>query len=438
MNYAETIEYLFACAPMFQQVGAGAYKPGLHTSLALDEHLGHPHQHFKTIHVGGTNGKGSCSHTLSAILQSSGNYERVGLYTSPHLLDFRERFRINGIPMSEDFVVNFVAKHRSFFEPLHPSFFELTTAMGFAYFAEMGVDIAIIEVGLGGRLDCTNIISPMLSVITNVSLDHTQLLGHTIDQIATEKSGIIKPNTPVVVGEHSEADAIFTQQAHQAAAELIWAEDQYAITHVEYDAVADKLSYHTTSLGKLHGQLTGLYQQKNAATILAAIEVLNNLGEGISQSAVQKGFEQVCDLTGLQGRWQTLQQAPRVICDTGHNVAGLTWSMQQLQEQAMRHEKLHIVFGMVDDKDLLSALPLLPQEATYYWCEANTKRAISSKHLQEVAQRYQLQGEAYERVEQAYTEALFHAKPNDLVFVGGSSYVVADLLHFITEAKNNF
>lgn len=432
MTYAETIEYLFACAPMYQQVGAGAYKPGLHTTELLDAYLGYPHRRFKTIHVGGTNGKGSCAHTLAAILQADSHYERVGLYTSPHLMDFRERFRVNGEPMSEAYVVDFVAKHRAFFEPLMPSFFEITTVMGLAYFADMNVDIAVVEVGLGGRLDCTNVIQPLVSVITNVSLDHTQLLGRELSQIATEKAGIIKPQTPVVVGEHSMADVVFERVAEVQNAPLLWAEDQKEVCGVSYDAEREVLVYDTATYGSFEGQLTGLYQQKNAETVLAVVNALRRLGQPIALEAVRKGFAQVCDLTQLRGRWQTLRQRPRVVCDTGHNVAGLTCTMQQLTETAQGYEHLHIVFGMVDDKDVLGALPLLPPMANYYWCEATTKRAVKSKTIQQLALLYGLHGDAYHSVAKAYEAALNIADVNDLIFVGGSSYVVADLLVFLS------
>lgn len=435
MNYAETIEYLFACAPMFQQVGAGAYKAGLQTSHALDEHLGHPHRQFKSIHVGGTNGKGSTSHTLAAILQASGQFQNVGLYTSPHLIDFRERFRVNGEPMSEAFVVDFVAKHRDFFEPLSPSFFELTTAMGFAYFATMGVDIAVIEVGLGGRLDCTNIISPILSIITNISKDHTQFLGSTLEQIATEKAGIIKPHVPIIIGEHGVADSIFAQVAHTQQSPLLWAEDEGEILDVHYDSTHETLRYNTKHYGSIVGQLTGLYQQKNATTVLTAVRVLQGMGIDLPVDAVRTGFAQVCDLTHLHGRWQTLRQKPRVICDTGHNVAGITWSMQQLQTCAVKHGQLRLVFGMVDDKDVQSVLPLLPRSATYYWCTATTKRAIDSNQLQSHGQKHELLGKAYPTVAEAYAQALSEANEEDLIFVGGSSYVVADLLLYLQQSK---
>lgn len=431
MTYAETIDYLFACAPMFQQVGAGAYKPGLHTTRLLAEHLGQPQRQLKAIHVGGTNGKGSCSHTLAAILQADGRYERVGLYTSPHLLDFRERFRINGTPMSETYVVDFVAKHRFFFEPLRPSFFELTTLMGFAYFAEMGVDLAVIEVGLGGRLDCTNIIDPLVSVITNVSFDHTQLLGNTLEAIAMEKAGIIKPSTPVIVGEHSPADAVFVAKAEEQNAPLVWAEDTAELRHVCYDEMNETLCYDTTNYGTIVGQLTGNYQQKNAATILAAIAALRSQGIAVSNEAVRTGFANVCDATKLQGRWQTLQTEPRVLCDTGHNVAALQCVVPQLVATAKRYHRLHIVFGMVDDKDLAGVLPLLPQAASYYWCTAATKRAVPSEAIKQAAAACGLHGLAYASVAEACQAALAAARANDLIFVGGSSYVVADLLVFL-------
>ncbi|MDY2642156.1 MAG: folylpolyglutamate synthase/dihydrofolate synthase family protein [Mediterranea sp.] len=407
MNYSETITYLYQRTPLFQQVGAGAYKEGLTNSLLLDEHLGHPHRLFRSIHVAGTNGKGSCSHTLAAILQSAGY--RVGLYTSPHLVDFRERIRVNGVPVSEQYVVDFVERERSFFEPLHPSFFELTTAMAFRYFADCHVDVAVVEVGLGGRLDCTNLISPDLSVITNISFDHTQFLGHTLAAIAREKAGIIKPHTPVVVGEVlPETRSVFEQQAQAMEAPLYFAEEQ-------------SLLYADVEM-----ELKGCYQQKNRATVLTAIPLLQQAGYRVGEAEVRRGFAQVVELTGLQGRWQQLQEAPRMVCDTGHNVGGIRYVAEQLKSQHCR--TLRMVMGMVNDKDIRGVLALLPRQAVYYFTQASVKRALPVEEFARLAMEAGLQGSCYPDVASAVRAAQKESLPEDFIFVGGSSYIVADLL----------
>ena len=407
MNYSEIITYLYQRTPLFQQVGAGAYKEGLTNSLLLDEHLGHPHRLFRSIHVAGTNGKGSCSHTLAAILQSAGY--RVGLYTSPHLVDFRERIRVNGVPVSEQYVVDFVERERSFFEPLHPSFFELTTAMAFRYFADCHVDVAVVEVGLGGRLDCTNLISPDLSVITNISFDHTQFLGHTLAAIAREKAGIIKPHTPVVVGEVlPETRSVFEQQAQAMEAPLYFAEEQ-------------SLLYADVEM-----ELKGCYQQKNRATVLAAIPLLQQAGYRVGEAEVRRGFAQVVELTGLQGRWQQLQEVPRMVCDTGHNVGGIRYVAEQLKSQHCR--TLRMVMGMVNDKDIRGVLALLPREAVYYFTQASVKRALPVEEFARLAMEAGLQGSCYPDVASAVRAAQKESLPEDFIFVGGSSYIVADLL----------
>ena len=405
MTYEETVEYLFHVTPVFEKTGASAYKEGLSNTHALDEHFGHPHRQFKTIHVAGTNGKGSCSHTLAAILQSAGY--KVGLYTSPHLVDFRERIRVNGQCISKEYVVDFVEQERSFFEPLHPSFFELTTAMAFKYFAEQAVDIAVIEVGLGGRLDCTNIITPVLSIITNISFDHTQFLGNTLAKIAGEKAGIIKKNVPVVIGETTpETLPVFQKKAAAKSAPLHLAE-AFEVAH-DYDF-----------------ELKGLYQQKNKQTILCAVNCLKDVFT-IPEEAIKKGMAHVCELTGLTGRWQTLQTRPLVICDTGHNVGGWQYLAEQIKAQTCK--TLRIVFGMVDDKDINTVMQLLPKQAVYYFTQASSHRAIPVHKVQEIAKAHQLEGMTFSNVKDAYQQALSDAHPDDFIFVGGSSYLVADLL----------
>lgn len=416
MNYQETTEYLFNSTPVFEKIGAKAYKPGLQTTFALDEHFGHPHQKYKTIHIAGTNGKGSCSHTLAAILQSQGY--KVGLYTSPHLVDFRERIRVNGECVPEQYVIDFVEENRAFFEPLHPSFFELTTAMALKYFAEQKVDYAVIEVGLGGRLDCTNIITPILSIITNISFDHTQFLGNTLAEIAGEKAGIIKPGVPVVIGEYlPETRPVFENKAKAENAPILFAQD-FDVTRLENSEPSD-----------VDMELKGSYQERNKKTILTALHILRQK-LAISDEAIREGFAHVCELTGLRGRWEKLNDAPLTICDTGHNLAG--WSYLTPQINSVKAETKHIVFGMVDDKDVVHVLQLLKEKlenrVKYYWTQPSTKRAIPVEKLSELALKLDLHGNTYHSVKEAYNAALENAEKGDFVFVGGSSYVVADLL----------
>ena len=428
MNYEETINYLFTSAPLFQNIGKGAYKEGLETTVILDKHFGCPHKKFKTIHVAGTNGKGSCSHTIAAILQQAGY--RVGLYTSPHLIDFRERIKINGNMISKEYVIDFVKEEKSFFEPLHPSFFELTTSLAFKYFAEQGVDVAVIEVGLGGRLDCTNIISPIISIITNISLDHTAFLGSTVKEIAREKAGIIKENTTVVIGEaNSESRPVFQAKAQEKNAPIIFAEDNPDIISSVDDFQSGGRIYQSKSLGILSGKLGGLCQEKNANTILCALETISKSGFCITEEHIRNGFANVCKDTGLMGRWQKLQSSPTVICDTGHNVGG--WEYISMQLQQVQSKRMHIVFGMVNDKDITSVLKLMPQNATYYFTKANVKRALDENEIKEKAKAFSLVGQAYPSVKEAYEEAIKHAEKDDFIYVGGSSFVVADLLQML-------
>ena len=437
MNYQETIEYLFNSTPVFERVGASAYKPGLQTSETLDDHFGHPHRCFKTIHVAGTNGKGSCSHTLAAILQEEGY--KVGLYTSPHLVDFRERIRVNGECIPEQYVVNFVEQERSFFEPLHPSFFELTTALAFKYFAEQKVDIAVIEVGLGGRLDCTNIITPILSIITNISKDHTQFLGNTLAEIAGEKAGIIKNGVPVIIGEDiPETRPVFLQKAEEKHAPIIFAQNpghQEIISSKEWFDIDNKAHesnltqgriYETRNWGILKGELQGDYQAKNMNTVLNAVSLLMNMGVIKKKESIVKGIQQVSKLTGLMGRWQKLQEHPLVICDTGHNVGGWQYLAPQIKSQPCK--QLRIVFGMVDDKDIDTVMEMLPKDAIYYWTQATTKRAIKVENIAKKGAKKSLIGNSYSTVKEAFNHALSEASKDDFIFVGGSSYIVADLL----------
>lgn len=430
-KYKETIDYLFNAAPLFQNVGGDAYKEGLSNTLLLDEHFGHPHRNYKTIHVAGTNGKGSCSHTIASILQDTGL--KVGLFTSPHLVDFRERIRVNGEMVSEEYVVDFIENHRYFFEPLHPSFFELTTAMALKYFEEMEVDVAVIEVGLGGRLDCTNIITPELCVITNISFDHVKFLGNTLAKIASEKAGIIKKNIPVVIGEVvGETRPVFAEKAEKVNAPIVFAEDHQEV--IDYNFKTNGLiEYSTVNYGIILGELSGLCQTKNTNTILNAITLLKELGFSISEENVKIGFERVCETTGLMGRWQTLSTNPKVICDTGHNIGGFHWIVQQLSIQAQSYETIRIVFGMVNDKDISGVLSILPQNAIYYFCQAGVKRALECHEIEESAMKYDLTGKAFPTVSEAYLAAMSDCNKNDFIYVGGSSFVVADLLAFLHE-----
>lgn len=426
MTYQQTVQYLYDCVPMFQNVGAQGYKEGLANTLALDEHLGHPHRSYKTIHVAGTNGKGSCSHTIAALLQCAGY--KVGLYTSPHLVDFRERIRVNGEMVSEDYVVKFVEEQRPFFEPLQPSFFEVTTAMAFKYFQDMQVDVAVVEVGLGGRLDCTNIITPALSIITNISFDHTQFLGNTLAQIAGEKAGVIKAGVPVVIGETTdETKPVFAAKASEVNTEIIFAEDEPEVISFR-SSIVGGMTYQTKSFGRLKGELSGFCQEKNTNTVLTALPLLRKAGFSFADKDVRKAFAHVCELTGLMGRWQVMQTSPTVVCDTGHNVGGFRYIVHQLRKQSAKSDKLRIVFGMVSDKDISTVLSMLPQKAIYYFTKASVKRALDERGLMRKAADYGLKGQPYPTVADAYHAALHDASADDFIYVGGSSYIVADLM----------
>lgn len=430
MNYSETIHYLFNVTPLFQNLGAGAYKPGLRTTEALDEHFEHPHHRFRSIHVAGTNGKGSCSHTIAAILQAAGY--KVGLFTSPHLLDFRERIRINGIMIPEQYVIDFVEKEKSFFEPLHPSFFEITTAMAFKYFAEEHVDVAVIEVGLGGRLDCTNIIKPELSIITNISFDHQQFLGNTLTEIAGEKAGIIKRDIPVIIGETvPETQLVFKEKAKTVGTRIIFAEDA-PIVLKSFVNGKDFRVYNTTIYGEIYGALTGDCQDKNTNTVLTAITHLDCFK--IPLQAILRGFAEVCETTGLMGRWQYIQKNPTVVCDTGHNMGGWKYLGERLTKIS-QEQTLKIVFGMANDKDIDGVLEILPKTAQYYWAHASVDRALTESQLEGIAAKYALRGKKFTTVEAAYKQALLEASANDFIFVGGSNFVVSDLLSYLNRLE---
>ena len=413
---------------MFTRIGAAAMKKDLHNTIVMCENLGNPQDKFKTIHVGGTNGKGSTSHMLAAILQQAGY--KTGLYTSPHLKDFRERIRINGEMISESFVTSFTAQQKDLIESISPSFFEVTVAMAFEYFALEKVDIAIIEVGLGGRLDSTNIINPELSVITNISFDHTNLLGNTLTEIAGEKAGIIKHGVPVVIGERQEEIAhIFTDKAHQNLSELFFAsttlnvrdphrENRFLVASVYKD---DHILFKNLKL-----DLTGSYQLKNVLTVIESIKLLNQRGFSIPDTAVLSALENTAELTGLQGRWQTISEHPLVICDTGHNIAGIQEVLENIS--ATQYNQLHIVIGMLKDKDVTSVLTLLPTTAKYYFCHPDLERAMPADELAEKASEFHLYGQVYENVNSALTAAKNRANTDDLIFIGGSTFIVAEVL----------
>lgn len=425
MNYEETLHYLYTSIPVFQHVGASAYKPGLETSRALDNYLGNPHRAYQTLHVGGTNGKGSTSHLLAAILQLSGY--KIGLYTSPHLVDFRERIRVNGEKIPQSYVVDFVERYRRQFEPLKPSFFELTSTMAFAYFRDMHVDYAIIEVGLGGRLDSTNIITPVLSVITNISKDHTQFLGNTLEKIAGEKAGIIKPGVPVVIGDVDKENVmrVFREKAREVNAPLYASTELAPLQSCELGE-DNRWHFRTKDFGELTGELGGMVQARNASTVLTSVSVLREIGIPIPVEAVRNAFARVVELTGLMGRWQTVHTSPRVVCDTGHNTGGWEFLSRQLADEAKRCRTLRMVVGMVNDKDIDGVLSLMPKEAVYYFTQASVARALPVDEFAEKACRHGLKGGTYPNVGEAVRSALQDASEEDFVFVGGSTFIVAD------------
>jgi dihydrofolate synthase/folylpolyglutamate synthase len=405
MNYQETINWMFNQLPMYQLQGASAYKKDLTNTHLLIDYLNNPQKKIKCIHVAGTNGKGSTSHMLASVLQESGY--KVGLYTSPHLKDFRERIKINGKDISEEFVTDFINKHKVFFESNDMSFFEMTVGLAFDYFAREKVEIAVIEVGMGGRLDATNIITPLVSVITNIGLDHIQFLGNTLEAVAFEKAGIIKPNIPVVIGEYTpETKPVFLVKAKECLSEIYFASDLITENYPS--------------------DLIGDYQIHNKKTVLQTIAILNSQKEfKITAENIKSGLLQVVKNTGLQGRWQQLGEFPKVICDTAHNKNGLEIVINQIQKE--KFEKLHIVLGVVNDKDLNEVLPLFPKNAIYYFCKPNIPRGLDATILQEKAKKFDLKGDTYSSVTDAYIHSKKNATKNDFIFIGGSTFVVAEL-----------
>lgn len=425
MDYSTTLNYLYNQLPMYQRIGAAALKPNLENTHAIDQLFGNPSKKFKSIHVAGTNGKGSVSHSIASVLQSAGY--KVGLYTSPHLKDFRERIRVNGSMISEEFVVDFVQQYVDSSSNLSPSFFELTVIMAFDYFAKQKVDIALIEVGLGGRLDSTNIVVPELCVITNISLDHTNLLGNTLAEIASEKAGIIKKSIPVVIGEtNEETKSVFISKAEQLQSPILFADQNYFISESSNGLLQVHDQFQEEILQNIEFELKGNYQKKNLPTILASIDILRKTEWNISDSAILKGLESASRQTGLLGRWQILNETPKVICDSGHNDAGVKEIVQQISQ--LRYNQLHIVWGMVNDKSIAPILKLLPVEAVYYFTQAAINRALPSEELQQLASNFNLNGKAYSSVQKAFQAAKLAAEENDLIFVGGSTFIVAELV----------
>ncbi|MDR1257658.1 MAG: bifunctional folylpolyglutamate synthase/dihydrofolate synthase [Tannerellaceae bacterium] len=423
MNYKETLEYLYASAPVYQHSGAQAYKPGLGTSRALDDYLGNPHRCYRTVHVAGTNGKGSVCHTLAAILQAAGL--RTGLYTSPHLTDFGERIRVNGEMIDGDYVTDFVRRSRSFFEPLHPSFFELTSAMAFDYFRHCNVDCAVIEVGLGGRLDSTNIISTALSIITNISIDHTELLGNTLKDIAIEKAGIIKQGTPVVIGRADDETVVnvFRRKAAEMNAPLLLAQEEKP-AHIEQSI------YETKDFGRIRYGLTGEVQHENLATVLCALRELGRLLPlRLDQETVNRGASDVAGLTGLRGRWEKLRDRPHTIADTGHNPGAWRYITARIEAYCKeRGCRAYMVTGFSNDKDVDAILRLAPREAFYIFTQAGSQRAMPAVTLLEKARAAGLDGMAFASAPEAVAFAMSEASEDDMVFIGGSNFIVAGIL----------
>lgn len=446
MTYKETLSYLYNRLPVFHHVGSAAYKPGLENTIRLMTALNNPHHDYHSIHIAGTNGKGSVSHLLASILQEAGY--KVGLYTSPHLVDFGERIRVNGKMIDEQYTIDFVAHNATVLEQIQPSFFEATMAMAFRYFADCKVDVAVVEVGLGGRLDSTNIIRPDLSIITNISFDHQMFLGDSLTAIAAEKAGIIKQDSPVVIGESlPETKDVFIEKAEAENAPVIFAEERFAVDKTTDKSRTVPLTVAAKRVGEGDTQnynigLSGLYQLKNVATVLCAVDELNKLivdrvfptvpntmVKTISENAIRSGLAKVVENTGLQGRWQVFQERPKVVLDTGHNIAGIAYVVEQLKHE--QYDRLHIVFGMVNDKDIDKVLRLLPAAAAYYFTQAHTERALQSKELQAKATAAGLTGMAFDSVKSAIAGAFGNASEKDLIFIGGSNFVVGDALAYL-------
>lgn len=424
-TYQETIDFLFAQLPMFSRIGAPAYKADLSNTLALCEYIGNPHQQLKFVHIAGTNGKGSVSHSLAAILQKAGY--KTGLYTSPHLYDFRERIRINGEMVEENFVIQFTEKIQPAIEKIHPSFFELTVAMAFEYFASQKVDIVVLETGLGGRLDSTNIVNPEVSVITNIGMDHQSFLGNTLAAIAGEKAGIIKKGVPVVIGEtHPETKVVFYEKAIAENTTIVFADQEYTILATQQTVDHLKVAVKQDELVHYYQlDLNGWYQQKNLLTILSTIDALNEKGWNIKPTVVDEALQSVKPTTGLMGRWDVLATSPMIVADVAHNVDGIEQVLEQLLH--LRYDQLHIIIGMVRDKEVEKVLSLLPKDAKYIFTQAHIERALPAKDLYEKAAPFQLNGIVADTVNEAIIKAKESAKENDLILICGSIFLIAEI-----------
>ncbi len=428
MNYEQTLDFLYASLPMFQRIGAQAYKPSLDNTIALCEAVGNPQHQFKSIHIAGTNGKGSSSHMIASILQSSGY--KTGLYTSPHLLDFRERIKLNGEMISKEDVVDFVKKYKIEIDRIQPSFFELCVAMAFHYFAKQKVDIAVIEVGMGGRLDSTNVIHPLVSLITNIGFDHMQFLGDTLPKIAAEKAGIIKKNVPVVISEYQlEVSEVFKEKAIEQETELYFASNDYQLTFLENPRIDLSTFICDSSLMQnktITCSLPGRYQAKNIAGVLKTIELVKSKGFQIKENHILEGILNVKEQTGLRGRWDVISENPLIIADTGHNEDGIKEILKQLKNY--QYNTLHWVWGMVNDKDPEKVFKLLPKEATFYFCKPNIPRGLDAIECRNIAKLHGLEGDAYDSVYKAFEFAKQKAKPDDIILIAGSTFVVAEVL----------
>lgn len=428
MTYQETIDYLYNLLPVFHRIGAKAFKADLSNTLKLCEYLGNPQKKLKSIHIAGTNGKGSTSHFMASILQSAGY--KTGLYTSPHLKDFTERFRINGQSIDKANIVTFIEDHNSFIEELKPSFFELSVAIAFDYFAKEMVDVAVIEVGLGGRLDSTNVINPLLSIITNIGFDHTDILGDTLPKIAFEKAGIIKPQTPVVISEyHSETSEVFKDVATKQGAEIYFAEDFYKIEEIENDSLALNFKVldckRNIIFSNLTSELIGKYQKKNLVGVLKGVDILNELGFKIDLDAVKFGISNVSKLTGLKGRFQILGTQPLIVCDTGHNSHGIFEVLNHLEN--LKFDRKIFILGFVKDKDIQGILNLFPKNATFIFCQANSPRSELPENLIKIARSIDIKGYSILNVNDAIQKAKEIANEKDLIFIGGSTFVVSEI-----------
>lgn len=426
-KYNETLEYMFAKLPMFTRVGTAAYKKNLDNIIALNKYENNPHLKYNTIHIGGTNGKGSCTHLLASILQEKGL--KTGVYVSPHYVDFRERIKINGNYISKELVIEYIEKNKKIIEKIQPSFFEITAAMAFWYFAVQEVDIAVIEVGLGGRLDSTNIIQPKLSLITHIAFDHVNVLGNSLQEIANEKAGIIKSKTPIVIGKYQEALAdIFINKARENDSDIYFADKQFEVNCIK--ETLETQTFEVLKNGvviseKLECPLLGNYQKSNIQSVLQCVEILNNNEFDISKSNIENGIKKVKKNTKIIGRYDIMQQNPLVVCDSAHNEDGIKAVIQQIQ--TLKYEKLHIVWGNVNDKDIGQMLKLLPKHAAYYFCTPNIPRGLQVKKLLEKARLYSLQGKTYKSVKLAVAAAISKASENDVIFIGGSTFVVAEV-----------